>query len=198
MASHKICKIAIFASGGGSNAREIIKYFRSNKSIVVALVVTNNAKAGVIQIAENAGIPVAIIDKKQWANPQKIISILRTHEIGLIVLAGFLLLIPPFLIDLYKDRIINIHPSLLPKYGGKGMYGHFVHEAVKNSGDAISGITIHLVNEHYDDGKILYQHSCVINKEMTTEEIAAAVLQLEHKYYASVIENYVSFKGLSS
>lgn len=150
--------------------------------------VTNNPKAGVIEVAENAGIEVWIISKVELALPsfsEKLVS----KNIKLIVLAGFLALVPRHLLKHFPRRIINIHPALLPKHGGKGMYGIHVHRAVVEAGDMETGITIHEVNENYDEGSILLQKTCPVNKRMTPEEVAAAVQQLEHKYYPKFIES---------
>lgn len=192
MQSGKKINIAVFASGGGSNAREIIKYFKHSDHVRVSLVLTNNPEARVIKIAGEAGIPCEVFSRQEFRDGEKIVDILARHKIVLIVLAGFLWLIPAYLLAKFKDRIINIHPSLLPDYGGKGMYGHHVHEAVKKAGDEVTGMTVHLVNENYDEGKILFQASCKITPEMTASGIAEEVLKLEHKYYPQVIDKYIS------
>lgn len=181
-------KIAIFASGGGSNAQAIINYFTTNASANVALIISNREHAGVIEKAKAANIPFEIISRTTLNNEHEMMDILRNHQIDFIVLAGFLLLIPDFLCRHYPHRIVNIHPALLPKYGGKGMYGHFVHQAVKAAGERESGITIHFVNEKYDEGGILFQAKTTINPEDTPEEIAAKVLQLEHAHYPKIID----------
>ena len=180
--------IAIFASGAGSNAQKIIDYFSNHKSINVALVVSNNPSAGVLSIAQAHHIPTAIINKKTITNELETLDILARYNIDLIVLAGFMIQIPAYLSNKYEQKILNIHPALLPKYGGKGMYGHHVHEAVFQNKEKESGITIHFVNEHYDEGQIIFQKSVDITQCKNPLEIAQEVLKLEHENYAKVIE----------
>jgi phosphoribosylglycinamide formyltransferase 1 len=187
-----IIRLAIFASGGGSNALKIIEHFKDHDNIKIALVVCNKSTAGVIKIAEDRQIPVQIIDKTMFTNELEFISIIRKFNIHNIVLAGFLWKIPSYLIKAFSNKIINIHPSLLPKYGGKGMYGHYVHEAVKANNEIESGITIHLVDEIYDNGKILFQAKCAVDPLDSAETIAANVLKLEHFHYPRVIEAWLS------
>jgi phosphoribosylglycinamide formyltransferase 1 len=186
-----VVRIAIFASGGGSNAEKIIQYFEKNSSIEVGLVVTNNKNAGVLAIADRYHIASCVISKQDIYESNHLLEILNKNRTDLLVLAGFLWLIPESLIKAYAGRIINIHPSLLPKYGGKGMYGHHVHEAVKADQAEISGMTVHLVNEKYDDGAVIFQKVCELKPEMNANQIAAAVLKLEHQYYSEAIENYI-------
>jgi phosphoribosylglycinamide formyltransferase-1 len=157
MPSGDNARIAIFASGGGSNADKICAYFTTHPSIRVSLIVTNRAEAGVLQVAERHTIESVYIHKKYWAHPEIVLPVLETSGITHIVLAGYLSLIPEWLIGAYSGHIINIHPALLPRHGGKGMYGHHVHEAVKTAGELVSGITIHEVDEHYDEGKVIFQ-----------------------------------------
>lgn len=152
---------------------------------------SNKIDAGVHHIAKEFGVPSCTITKKQLNDKSYIVDLFGQNKIDYIVLAGFLLLIPDFIIMDYKDRIINIHPSLLPKYGGAGMYGHHVHEAVKSNNETESGMTIHLVNEKYDDGEVLFQAKCIIHPSMTSAEIGAAVLKLEHAHFSRTIENYI-------
>lgn len=192
MPSGDKARIAIFASGGGSNAAKICAYFETHPDISVELIVSNKAEAGVLKVADRHGIESVYISKKYWQHPEIILPVLETSEITHIVLAGFLSLIPDWLIKAYKGRIINIHPALLPNYGGKGMYGHHVHEAVKKSGDLISGITIHEVNEHYDEGKVIFRKEVELEAMDTPEEIARKVLQVEHMYFAQVIEGWIN------
>lgn len=192
MPSGDKARIAIFASGGGSNADKICAYFETHPDINVELIVSNKAEAGVLKVADRHGIESVYISKKYWQHPEIILPVLETSEITHIVLAGFLSLIPDWLIKAYKCRIINIHPALLPNYGGKGMYGHHVHEAVKKSGDLISGITIHEVNEHYDEGKVIFRKEVELEAMDTPEEIARKVLQVEHMYFAQVIEGWIN------
>ena len=190
-------RLAIFASGGGSNADKICSYFDGHPTIAVSAILTNNAKAGVIDVATRHHVPCYTVPKKNWETDSVVSPILENHHITHIILAGFLLLVPEWLIQAYPSRIINIHPALLPKYGGKGMYGHHVHEAVKESGDRISGITIHLVDEHYDEGDILFQHKVPLQPDDSADLIARRVLSAEHYYYSRVIENWVLKEPLS-
>jgi phosphoribosylglycinamide formyltransferase 1 len=184
-------RIAIFASGNGSNAEAIIEYFKDHASINVGLVLSNNADAYVLERAKKYGMPAKSFLKDDYKQPGKVIQYLSSENITHIVLAGFLWLIPDYLIKLYPDKIINIHPALLPKFGGKGMYGNRVHEAVKLAGEKETGITIHLVNEHYDDGRVVFQKSCPIETAHSAIDIAQCVQALEHKYYPEVIENWI-------
>lgn len=183
--------LAIFASGGGSNAECIIEHFKEHPSIAVKLIASNKSNAGVLNRAENHQISTAIIPRSVLNNPDKLLPLLSEHNIDLIILAGFLLLIPPHLIQAYPQAIINIHPALLPKYGGKGMYGHHVHQAVFDNFEKESGPTIHLVNEQYDDGKILFQQAVPLLPSDTPDIIGKKVLELEHLHYAKVIEEWV-------
>lgn len=183
--------IAIFASGGGSNARKIMEHFRNHPSVSVALVVCNRREAGVLDIAAEYNIPSLIISKSNFYETDDILETLINHKISYIVLAGFLLLVPKYIISRFPKKIINIHPALLPKYGGKGMYGHHVHEAVKVAGDTISGITIHFCNEKYDEGDYIFQAQCPLSPDDTPQDIARKVLALEHKHFAQVIEKVV-------
>ncbi len=185
-------KIAILASGSGSNAEKIMHYFKNSAIAEVVCVISNRKKAGVLERAQKAGIETQVFSKTEFEMYKPIIQYLNQKEVDIIVLAGFLLKISSEFIKKYPNRIINIHPALLPKYGGKGMYGHFVHEAVLANNDAESGITIHLVNENYDEGNIIFQTACDINPNMTAEEIAAKVLVLEHQHYPKVIEEYIT------
>ena len=192
MPSGDKARIAIFASGGGSNADKICIFFQTHPHISVELIVSNKAEAGVLKVADRHGIESVYISKKYWQHPEIILPVLETSDITHIVLAGFLSLIPDWLIIAYSGRIINIHPALLPRFGGKGMYGHHVHEAVKQSGDLISGITIHEVNEHYDEGKVIFRKEVELEAMDTPEEIARKVLVVEHLYYAQVIEGWIN------
>lgn len=180
-------KIVIFASGAGTNAANIINYFH-NTSINVELIVTNNPLARVIEVAASYDIPYKVFSHKN----EEMISYVDNIKPDLIVLAGYLKLIPSEMISKYHHRIINIHPALLPKYGGKGMYGAKVHESVLNSDDKISGITIHYVNSKYDEGEIIMQKSVEISKDETPQSLASKVHQLEYEYYPRIIENLLS------
>ena len=184
-------KIAVFASGNGSNAGEIFKHFKNHPSIEVALLVSNNPDAFALERARDAGIKAVVFNRAEFIDGQDLLAALQKEGITHIVLAGFLWLIPAYLIGAFHDRIVNIHPALLPKYGGKGMYGSRVHEAVKAARDAETGITIHLVNEHYDEGRILFQEKCGISEDHTPEEIAQCVHKLEHEHYPRVIEQWI-------
>lgn len=184
-------KIAIFASGSGSNAEKIIAYFSNIKDFQVSLVISNNKEALVLDKSKKNDIPTYIVTRENFYKKESILQHLKQCDIDFIVLAGFLWLIPKELITAYPNKIINIHPALLPKYGGKGMYGHHVHKAVKKSGDKESGMTIHYVNEKYDDGSIIIQSKCDIKQSDDWELIAKKVLQLEHKYYARTIHQII-------
>jgi len=184
-------KLAILASGSGSNAEEIVKYFADNASIEVSLILSNKNDAGVLDRAKKLGIK-ALSFKVYEMSEGGMLNLLREHNIHFVVLAGFLLKIPEALIAAYPDRIFNIHPALLPKFGGKGMYGIHVHEAVLQAGEPKSGITIHLVNEEYDKGRILFQGMVDVLPDDTSKALASRVLTLEHKHYARVIEEYIS------
>ena len=181
-------KIAIFASGSGSNAENIATYFASKESARVTLILTNRADAPVLQRASRLGIESVVFDRDTFYNSDKIIELLAAHGIDYIVLAGFLWLVPDNLLKAYPDRIVNIHPSLLPKHGGKGMYGDRVHRAVIESGDKESGITIHRVNELYDSGSILAQYRVPVTPDDTPESVAAKVHALEYRYFPIEIE----------
>ena len=180
-------KILLFASGGGSNVRAILEYFRGREDVSFPLIITNNAKAGVIEIAKEYGIDVLLINKSVFQS-DVFIDTIDYYQPNLLVLAGFLWKIPDYLIQGYPNKIINIHPSLLPKYGGKGMYGHHVHTAVVANNETESGITIHIVNEHYDEGVILMQKTVTVDIDETPQTLAAKVLKLEHAWYAKVID----------
>ena len=181
-------KIAVFASGSGTNAEKLFEKFQHHPEVRVALLLTNNPRAGAIARAERFGIPVEVFSKDTLENTDQIISSLKQEEVNLIVLAGFMIKIPEHLIRAFPDRIINIHPALLPAYGGAGMYGRYVHEAVVAAGEAQTGISIHYVNEHYDEGRIILQVSCPIAPTDSLTNVAAKVQQLEHQYYPEVVE----------
>ncbi|HMU45016.1 MAG TPA: phosphoribosylglycinamide formyltransferase [Chitinophagaceae bacterium] len=181
-------KVAIFASGTGSNAEKIIDHFRRHRQVSISLIVSNNPEAGVLKIARKENIPSLVIEKESFLKGDAYVDELKKHGIDFIVLAGFLWKIPLTLIKAYPGKIINIHPALLPKFGGKGMYGRHVHEAVMASGEQQSGITIHFVDEIYDHGKIIFQASCPVKKDDTAHSLSARVLQLEHEHYPLIIE----------
>lgn len=181
-------RLAIFASGTGSNAEQIIRHFKSSSLATTALVVSNKQEAGVLQIARAENIPTLVIEKERFFRGDGYVPALREAGIDLVVLAGFLWKVPGQLIAAYPRKIVNIHPALLPKYGGKGMYGLFVHQAVKAAGDMESGITIHYVDEHYDHGDVIFQTTCSLSAGDDPAAIARKVLQLEHRWYPQVIE----------
>jgi len=181
-------KIAIFASGNGTNAETIIKYFDKNNDVTVSRVFCNRENAFVLTRAKNLDIPVLIFDRKTFYESDKVLNQLKKDNTDLIVLAGFLWLIPDNILKNYRNRILNIHPALLPKYGGKGMYGSKVHEAVINAGEKESGITVHFVNEKYDEGEIVFQAKCRVDKNDTPDSLAGKIHKLEHKHYPEIIE----------
>jgi phosphoribosylglycinamide formyltransferase-1 len=184
-------RIAIFASGNGTNAEAIINYFKSHRAIKVVLLLSNNEQAFALQRVKNLNVAAKTFTRQQFRESDEVINWLREFEVSHIVLAGFLWLIPKNLIERFPRRIINIHPALLPKFGGKGMYGLKVHEAVKASGDLQTGITIHEVNDQYDEGKILFQAACEVSPGHFPEDIANQVHELEHLHYPRVIENWI-------
>lgn len=187
----KNTQIAIFASGAGSNASQIINYFKSSDSVNIALIVCNKPGAGVIDIAAKAGIPVLLIEKERFTAGDNYLPELKQHQVNFIVLAGFLWKIPPGLVQAYRQKIVNIHPALLPKYGGRGMYGNHVHEAVIAAGEKQSGISIHYVDEIYDHGAIIFQATCEITADDTPASLAQKIHVLEHANYPAVIAGLI-------
>lgn len=185
-------RIAIFASGSGSNAEKICEYFSGRTDVEVSLILTNNPLAGVIQRARKLHIPVVIFDRKTFYETERILQLLKNDQVDFIVLAGFMMLIPTSLVKGYPDKIVNIHPALLPKHGGKGMYGHFVHEAVVAAKEQQSGVTIHYVNEHYDEGNIIFQAFCDVTETDSPDDVARKVQVLEHQYYPKIIDEIIS------
>ena len=183
--------IALFASGAGSNAQKIIEYFKGHTQIKVALVVCNKPGAGVISIAESATIPVLLVEKEKFFRGNAYIDVLKEQGISFIVLAGFLWKIPDSLIKAFPGKIINIHPALLPNYGGKGMYGSKVHDAVIANKEKESGITIHYVDEQYDHGDIIFQARCSLEESDTTQSLAQKIHLLEHAFYPKIVEETV-------
>lgn len=190
--NHSTKKIAIFASGMGSNAKKIIEHFESNDGIIVRLVVCNKPGAGVIQIAEDNNIPVLMLERERFFKSDGYVEELNKAGIDFIVLAGFLWKIPETIIENFRNRIINIHPALLPKYGGKGMYGSKVHEAVIAAGETETGITIHYVDEHYDNGDVIFQAKCAVEKGDTADTLAQKIHQLEYENFPRVVEEVVN------
>lgn len=184
-------RLSIFASGSGSNAEKFFEHFQNHPKIEIVSVFTNNKSAGVIERADRFGIQHHVYNRTYWEKGEQIIQILKEEEVDFIVLAGFMLLIPEKLVKEFSDKIFNIHPALLPKFGGQGMYGSNVHKAVKAAGETESGLTIHFVNEHYDEGKIIFQEKCQLVPTDSAEDIAAKVLKLEHKNYPKVVEREV-------
>jgi phosphoribosylglycinamide formyltransferase 1 len=181
-------RLAIFASGSGTNAQAIVDYFKNKEKYVVKLILSNKSDAYVLERAKSLNIPSLVFDKDTFYNSHKILHLLEKEQIDLVILAGFLWLIPDYLITNFPNKIINIHPALLPNYGGKGMYGLRVHEAVIKNHDAETGITIHFVNNEYDRGKIIFQAKCKVESNDTAETIANKVHKLEHEFYPKVIE----------
>lgn len=179
-------RIAILASGAGSNAERIIRHLKGTEGLEVCLVLSNRSDAPVLEKARALGVPADAFTRQQWADGH-VLDLLREAKTDIVVLAGFLLLVPPAIIREFPDRIVNIHPALLPRHGGKGMYGMNVHRAVKAAGDTETGITIHLVNEEYDRGRMLFQASCPVLPTDAPEDIAARVQELEHRYFAEVV-----------
>ncbi|TCD29123.1 phosphoribosylglycinamide formyltransferase [Pedobacter psychrodurus] len=184
-------RIAIFASGSGSNAQKLMEHFKRSNEIEISLVLTNNADAYVLQRADNFEIPTHIFDKNEFYKTDEVIDLLKNLEIDFVVLAGFLWLIPKNLIHAYPGRIVNIHPAILPKFGGKGMYGDHVHNAVMAAGETEGGITIHYVNENYDEGEYIYQAKYRIDKSDNLEMVKFKGQQLEHQHYPRVVETIV-------
>ncbi len=183
--------IAILASGSGTNAENIIRYFREKGSACVGLVLTNRQNAFVLERARSLDVPCAYFAKSDWEGGEAILSVLREHHIDFVVLAGFLARVPDNILHAYPNKMINIHPSLLPKFGGKGMYGDRVHEAVIEAGEKESGITIHYTNEHYDEGAIICQEKCPVLPGDTPDELAHRIHALEYEYYPKVVERLV-------
>lgn len=180
--------IAIFASGSGSNAENIYNYFEGKKDVNVKMIFTNRKDAYVIERAFKMNVPVVYFNKDMFYNSDVVVDTLKINKIDLVVLAGFLMLVPVNLVESYKDRIVNIHPALLPKFGGKGMYGDYVHKAVKESEENETGITIHYIDEIYDNGSIIFQKSVDIDEYDSVEQIADKVHKLEYEYYPKIIE----------
>jgi len=187
-----ISRLAIFASGRGSNAEKIIDFFKNDPTVEIGLILSNRKEAKVLHLAQKHNIPELVTSKDEFYHSDKIAKNLVEFKIDLIVLAGFLWLIPKYLVDAFPNKIVNIHPALLPKYGGKGMYGMNVHKAVHKAGEIETGITIHYVNDRYDDGAIIFQAACQVDKTDTPEQIAAKVLILEHQYLPQIIRELVS------
>ncbi len=180
--------VAIFVSGSGTNCENIIRYFKDSAQVKIRLVVSNKADAYALVRAQNQGVPTAVITKQDFNDREKMTSLLEEYDIQFIVLAGFLLIVPNFLIEAYDRRMINIHPALLPKYGGKGMYGHHVHEAVKAAGETETGMTVHYVSNVCDGGEIIAQFRTPLSPDDTPDDIAHKEHLLEMEHFPRVIE----------
>ena len=188
-------KIAIFASGSGTNAQNIISFFKRDSSAQVSLVLSNSPKAIVLDRARRHKIRTCVFDRKQFVSEKGVLKILQAYHIDLLVLAGFLWKLPKILLSHYVGNTINIHPSLLPKYGGRGMYGKHVHSAVVANKERESGITIHHVNEHYDDGAIIFQAKCRVLESDTAEDVAKKVQILEQEHFPKIIKQIIVSNG---
>ncbi|GFH86249.1 phosphoribosylglycinamide formyltransferase [Bacteroides acidifaciens] len=186
--------IAIFASGSGSNAENIIRYFQKSGSAQVSLVLSNKSDAYVLERAHRLRVPCNVFPKEDWIAGDEILAVLQEARIDFIVLAGFLFRVPDLLLHAYPYKIINIHPALLPKYGGKGMYGDRVHQAVVTAGEKESGITIHYINEHYDEGDTIFQVTCPVLPTDSPDDVAKKVHALEYEHFPLVIEKLLNEK----
>ncbi|MCB9251403.1 MAG: phosphoribosylglycinamide formyltransferase [Flavobacteriales bacterium] len=182
--------IVVFASGNGSNALNIRAYFKNHSLIHFSEIYCNKENAGIVGKSKDLGIPIRVFNRQEWTDGL-VLDELKNKKIEYIILAGFLWKVPTEIIDAYQNRILNIHPSLLPKYGGKGMYGEHVHEAVLKNNENESGITIHLVNDEYDKGKVLFREIIKIEPEETGASLAEKIHKLEHEHFPQVIENYI-------
>ncbi|RIV70881.1 phosphoribosylglycinamide formyltransferase [Flagellimonas aequoris] len=185
-------QIVILASGSGSNAENIITYFQESPGIEVAAVLTNKKEAKVLERCDRLGVPAFYFNRTSFTNSNAVVQVLKGFSADLVVLAGFLWKIPENMIAAFPNKIINIHPALLPKYGGKGMYGERVHQAVKENSETETGITIHYVNEHYDEGAIIFQAKTAVNPSDDANSIAEKVHQLEYEHFPKIIEKLLS------
>jgi phosphoribosylglycinamide formyltransferase-1 len=183
--------VAIFVSGSGTNCENIINYFKDSEDVHVALVLSNREDAYALVRASKLHVPTVVMPRAQFIQREKLMPVMERYNIDFVVLAGFLLMAPDFLIKAYPHRMVNIHPALLPKYGGKGMYGHHVHEAVKAAGEKETGITIHYVSEQCDGGEIIFQAKTTLSPDDTPDDIAAKIHPLEQMYYPKVIEEVI-------
>ncbi len=191
---HTMKRIIIFASGSGSNAENIIKYFQERKNAEITHVFSNNLRAKVLKRAHDLNVKALHFDKQSFYDTNEVLNILMDAQPDIIVLAGFLWIFPKKIIDAFPNKVINIHPALLPKYGGKGMYGHHVHEAVVRNKEKESGITIHYVNEHYDEGAIVFQAKTPVAPNYSAEDVAKAIHTLEYKHFPVVIEKVLGLR----
>ncbi|MEI6681572.1 MAG: phosphoribosylglycinamide formyltransferase [Bacteroidota bacterium] len=185
-------RLAIFASGNGSNAQRIIEYFEGHPAVTIGMVLCNNPDAFVLTRAKTLGVPAVVFSRSDFYETSRIPELLEENTIDFLVLAGFLWLVPQNILQAFRGKIINIHPALLPKFGGKGMYGMKVHEAVIAARETESGITIHFVDEHYDEGRIIFQARCPVASAETPESLAGKIHQLEYRYFPEVIEKTVT------
>ena len=187
----KKVNIAIFVSGSGSNCENLIRYFEGSERIATPLVVSNKPDAYALVRAYELGVPAAVVSKTELNNPEVMLPLLNKYDIHFIVLAGFLPLIPDFLIEAFPRKIVNLHPALLPKYGGKGMWGHHVHEAVKAAGETVTGMTVHYVTPVCDGGEIIAQYKCELSPEDSVDDIAAKEHELEMRYFPQIVEKTI-------
>lgn len=185
-------KLAVFASGSGSNAQRIAEYFNNHPSVTVDIILTNNKNAYVTERAKSLQIPCLVFNRADFYETDHVLNILKERQADILILAGFLWLVPARIIQAYNGRILNIHPALLPKYGGKGMYGDFVHRAVIANQEKCSGITIHYVNENYDEGDIIFQAKCDVDANDTSDSLAAKIHSLEYENFPRVIEEEIN------
>ncbi len=189
-------KVAVFASGNGTNAEKLFEHFKKHPVIEISLLMCNNPEAGVIKKAKDKGIPSVLFTKNDLYDSNRVLKTLKENEIDWIALAGFLWLLPSNIVTKYPNKIVNLHPALLPKYGGKGMYGINVHQAVLDGKEEESGITIHLVNEEYDKGKIIFQATCLIDKGDTPDSLAAKIHKLEYEHFPPTLEGIILRKDV--
>ncbi len=189
--------LAVFASGNGSNAQNLIKYFNGTNIACIKAIICNKPNAYVLERAKALGVPAIVMSREELTcdPPSALLALLQEQEIDYIILAGYLLKIPATLVEVFSGRIINIHPALLPKFGGKGMYGNHVHKAVIECGETVSGITIHLVDTHYDSGAHLFQTTCPVLVSDTPEILAQRIHTLEREHFAPVVESYITEKS---
>jgi phosphoribosylglycinamide formyltransferase-1 len=187
-----LIKIAIFCSGSGSNAEALMAHFKDHKKIQIALLITNKEDSFARKRAEKFGIPELFFPRKVFStSPEIVLRTLDEKQVSFVLLAGFLQLVHPSIVAHFPNRILNIHPALLPDFGGEGMYGHHVHEAVKKSGTKITGLSIHVVNSEYDKGKIIFQARCPVEIDDSPDDIAARVLRMEHRHYPLIAEYFI-------
>jgi phosphoribosylglycinamide formyltransferase-1 len=185
-------RIAVFASGSGTNAENLVRYFSNSKTVKVELILCNNPSAGVVTRAQSLGVPFFLFNRKDFYESTVVLNELREREIDLVVLAGFLWLIPKNIIEVFEKKIVNIHPALLPSFGGKGFYGINVHQSVLDSKELLSGITIHYVDEKFDEGEIIFQAACHVSSEDSAESLAKKIHELEYRYFPVVVDKVLS------